>query len=125
MKYLFFGIIAVMIIFSPMTTSADAFLPKVMNKCKTCHTFYEGEKNKIGPNLFGIMGKRAGTAEGYKRYKAFKNADFVWTDDLMDAWLSNSRNWSKDILNKSTSMSVKIKKEKQREEIIDFLNTLK
>ena len=46
--------------------AADAEAGKtVFNKCKVCHQIGEGAKNAVGPNLNGVIGRKAGSAEGF------------------------------------------------------------
>lgn len=59
-----------------------------VNKCKACHTFDKGGKHKTGPNLYGIVGRKAGIAEGFRYSKSLQNAGFIWTVENLRAWLS-------------------------------------
>ena len=100
--------------------------------CASCHALATGasEKGKKGPNLVGIIGRKAGTVEGFTKYKAMKGADFVWTDELMDEWIANQRKFLKTHgaefkLGKNTSMAKKVKKEKHRKKIIEELKLIK
>ncbi len=62
---------------------------KVYNKCKACHSLTQ-EKNKVGPHLVGIVGRKVGSVEGFKYSKALKKAGeegMVWTEENLAAWL--------------------------------------
>jgi cytochrome c len=62
----------------------------VFGPCRTCHypDAFMGHNN--GPNLSGIFGKVAGKQPGFEYYsERFKEAEFVWTPQLMFAWLEN------------------------------------
>ena len=48
------------------------------HKCQACHAVGVGAKNKLGPELNGLVGREAGTAGGYQYSPAVKNAGFVW-----------------------------------------------
>jgi len=84
-------------------------------KCAACHSLSPG-KNKIGPSLAGVFGRKAGSTD-FKKYKGLKDADFVWDEANLDAWLTNP----KKFIGKRTAMSLKLKKKADRDEIIGFL----
>jgi cytochrome c len=51
------------------------------NKCLACHAVGEGAKNKVGPELNGINGRKSGTAEGYSYSDANKNSGITWNKE--------------------------------------------
>jgi cytochrome c len=50
------------------------------NKCMVCHSIGEGAKNKVGPELNGLDGRKAGTAPGYSYSDADKNSGITWNE---------------------------------------------
>jgi cytochrome c len=60
-----------------------------VRQCAICHTIEKGGENRLGPNLFGIVGRRAGIAQGFKYTNAFRNtATFEWTEGLLGPWIA-------------------------------------
>lgn len=57
------------------------------NACRTCHTMKEGD-NRQGPNLHGIIGRKAGSLSGYGYSSAMKEAGFVWDADKLDRFMA-------------------------------------
>ncbi len=89
---------------------------KVFKKCKTCHTFDPGKK-KIGPHLKGVVGRKAGSVEGYKYSKAFREIDITWDEANLDKYLTKPKAFIK-----GTKMSFAgLKKEAQRADVIAYL----
>ena len=83
-----------------LVTVADAQMPLPATKppdgatlfkqqCATCHTVNETDPVRQGPSLFKIVGRRAGSVEGFKYSAAFAKADFSWDDARLDAWIAN------------------------------------
>ena len=56
--------------------------------CAVCHSFARGEPNKIGPNLFGVVGKMSGAATGYMYSPAMTNAKLTWDNANLNAFLA-------------------------------------
>jgi cytochrome c len=66
----------------------------IFKRCRACHDIGEKAKNKVGPILNGIVGRKAGTIEGYKYSDANLKAGsdgWVWTEEKMMAYLLNPR----------------------------------
>ncbi len=89
---------------------------KVFKKCKSCHTFDPGKK-KIGPHLKGVVGRKAGSVEGYKYSKAMAGADITWDEANLDKFLTKPKAFVK-----KTKMSFRgLSKESQRADLIAYL----
>ncbi len=76
---------ALVVIASSVAASAalaqDAAAGKAsFNKCMACHAIGEGAKNKVGPELNGLDGRKSGTAEGYSYSDANKNSGITWNE---------------------------------------------
>ena len=100
----------------------------IFNQCLVCHTIEPG-KWKIGPSLFGIVGRPGASLPGFTYSTAMKNyaADVVnkdgkgWTDDKLFVYLENPMG-----IVKGTKMTFAgLKKPDDRKDVIAYLNTLK
>jgi cytochrome c len=58
------------------------------NVCRTCHTTREGD-NRLGPNLYKIVGRKAGSLQNYGYSSAMKGADFIWDEEKLDRFIAN------------------------------------
>ncbi|MGE5545735.1 MAG: c-type cytochrome [Solirubrobacterales bacterium] len=63
---------------------------KVFNQCKACHTIEEG-KNRVGPSLFGVIGRKSGSVAGFNYSDAMKKADITWTPENLDKYLTDPK----------------------------------
>ena len=93
---------------------------KVFRMCKACHGTEAGEK-KIGPSLFGIVGRQAASVDGFRYSKVLRESGITWNDAELDGFLKSPRKYLK-----GTKMSFGgVRKDAQRANLIAYLKTLK
>ena len=110
------GLITFILIFSIAYAADPVKGKKVFKKCVACHSLEEG-KNKIGPPLNNLLGRKAGSVDGYKYSKAMKNSDVVWDEESLDKFITKPRKFIP-----KTKMSFRgIKKKSLRDDLISFL----
>ncbi|MBN9670547.1 c-type cytochrome [Roseibium aggregatum] len=94
---------------------ADAGERLFRQRCSSCHSLQAGE-NRIGPSLHGIVGSQAGSTQGARYSRAMRDADLLWDPETLTAFLERPRD-----LVRGTSMSIAIRNEDDREDIVAFL----
>lgn len=107
-----------------MTAPALAAEPAQLAQCKVCHNFVKGQPNKIGPNLYGVVGRKAATVAGFSYSAAIKAkgaGGLVWNASTLDPWLTAPAKYVP-----GTKMAYAgLKDPAQRKAMIDYLGTLK
>ena len=91
---------------------------KVFKKCAACHSIAEDGANKIGPALWGVLGRQTGSVAGYKYSKAMAAYGKNWSFEEMNGFLTKPKDWIK-----GTKMSFAgLKSAKERAAVISFMN---
>ena len=91
---------------------------KVFKKCAACHSITKGGANKIGPALWGVIGRQAGNISDYKYSKAMAAHGKIWSFEEMNGFLIKPKDWIK-----GTKMSYAgLKSEKERAAVILYMN---
>jgi cytochrome c len=71
-----------------MSQDADAGQLLFNNACRTCHSVKEGD-NRLGPNLYKVLGRKAGSLPNYGYSDAMRSADFVWDKEKLDRFITD------------------------------------
>ena len=91
---------------------------KIFKKCAACHSIAKDGGNKIGPSLWGVLGRKAGSVADYKYSKAMTAYGKPWSFEEMNGFLTKPKDWLK-----GTKMSfVGLKKETDRAAVILYMN---
>ena len=87
-------------------------------KCAACHTFGKGEPNRVGPNLYGVVGRDRGATAGFNYSAGMKAKPGKWTVEDLNAFLQNPKGFIP-----GTSMSFAgVPRGSERADLITFLN---
>ena len=91
---------------------------KIFKKCAACHSISQGGGNKIGPALWGVLGRKAGSISDYKYSKAIVAHGKPWSFEEMNGFLIKPKDWIK-----GTKMSFAgLKNENERAAVILYMN---
>ena len=120
-KYLVFVTAAAGILMALPAQAGDATAgEKVFRKCKACH-YVDKEKNKSGPHLVNIVGRAAGSVDGFKYSKAMKNSGLTWDEATLAEFLKKPKAYLK-----GTKMAFAgLRKDKDIDDVIAYLKAPK
>lgn len=101
----------------------------VFKKCAACHQIGPDAKNKAGPMLNDVIGRQAGSVEGFKYRKSLTSAGengLIWTDEQVAAYLEDPTVFLRTYLDDTSArsgMSFKLKSEQDRLDVVAFLKS--
>ena len=122
----------------PMLVAAAASLPgiasaqsgdaaagqRVFNQCRACHTADQGGRNGVGPNLFGIVGRKAASIDGFRysaNMRSLAEGGLEWNEDRLRAYITNP----KAVVPQGSMSFPGLRNETQLNDLMAYLATLK
>jgi len=116
------AVIAAAILATPALADGDAAKGKaVFARCAICHNVEKDGGNGVGPNLFGVYGRKAASVEGFNYSGPMKASGIVWNEDNLEKWISGPAK-----MVPGTKMAFAgISNKGQVEDVVAYLKTLK
>lgn len=93
---------------------------RVFNQCRACHTINEGGRHGVGPNLWGVVGRRAGAIEGFRyssNMRELAAGGLTWTEDRLRAYIQNP----KSVVPQGSMSYVGLRNETQLNDLMAYL----
>jgi cytochrome c len=92
---LWYGVCFTLVATMPVA-AADDGAALFKKNCQTCHSIEKGAAARQGPPLYGIVGRKAGSIEGFKYSAGLKAAGWEWTPEKIDQWISFPKKMIRD-----------------------------
>ena len=90
---------------------------RIFTRCRACHTLTKGARHKVGPNLWKIIGSKAGSSNAYAYSKAMTSSEIIWTEESISAYLENPAVF----LPKNKMSFAGLRKKSDRDAVIAYL----
>lgn len=134
MKFTYAAALSALALATPVFAEGDAAAgEKAFNRCKSCHMIANGDDTivrggRTGPNLYGLVGRQAGTYEGFKygdSIVAAGEAGLVWDEETFVTYVQDPKAFLADYLDDSSARSkMSFKLRKGGEDIYAYLASL-
>ncbi len=109
--------LALLLALAPSVSTAEDGDDRAFRSCRGCHAVGEGASHGVGPQLNSILGREAGTAEGFGYSDAMSGSGVVWTEEALDAYIAKPREFMP-----GTSMAYNgLRREEDRAAVIAYL----
>jgi cytochrome c len=93
---------------------------EIAKQCEACHNVQEGQGAKVGPDLYGVVGRKIASVAGFNYTSALKAKSGTWDFDTLNTWLTKPASFAP-----GTAMTFAgLPSEKQRADVIDYLDSL-
>jgi cytochrome c len=93
---------------------------QIAKQCQACHNFEEGQGPKIGPDLYGVVGRKIASTPGYNYSAALKSKNGTWDFNTLSTWLTKPSAYAPGTMMTFAGLT----SDKQRADVIAYLDTL-